>query len=162
MKLSPPALRAWYETPSGRKAVRYSMVSVISVAVSQVVLFLTFGVLKVAGAVGCNIIATAVAAVPSYYLNRMWAWGKDGRSHLWKEVVPFWSLAFLGLAMSLIAVNWAAHWARTITDSHLGVALIVNVASLLAFGVLWVAKFLIFNKFVFIDHGTKEPVVASR
>ena len=156
-------MRAWYETPSGKTAVRYSLVSVISVAVGQVVLFLTFGILKLSTAVGCNIIATAVSAVPSYYLNRKWAWGKDGRSHLWKEVVPFWSLAFLGLALSLIAVAWAEHWAHHITDSHLGVAVIVNFASLLAFGVLWIGKFLIFNRYLFVDHSAdRSPAGASR
>lgn len=162
MNISPIALRAWYETPSGRTAVRYSLVSVISVAVAQVVLFVTFGVLKLWSAVGCNIIATAVSAVPSYYLNRRWAWGKDGRSHLWKEVVPFWGLAFIGLAMSLVAVAWAAAWAHHLTTSHLGVALLVNIASLGAFGVLWIGKFLIFNRYLFVDRSDGSPVAASR
>ena len=38
-------------------------------------------------------------------MNRKWAWGKTGRSHVWKEVVPFWTLAFIGWAISTVAVN---------------------------------------------------------
>ena len=107
VSLAPSDMRAWAATPTGKKAVRYTLVSVISVAVSQAVLFLTFGVLQLASAVPCNIIATAVATVPSYYLNRRWAWGKTGPSHLWKEIVPFWGLAFLGLVLSILLIYLA-------------------------------------------------------
>src|SRR2546423_15674650 len=105
MSLAPSDMRAWAATPTGKKAVRYTLVSVISVAVSQAVLFLTFGLLQLGSAVTCNIIATAVATVPSYYLNPPRAWGKRGPPPLWKEIVPFWALAFPGLALSMPAVD---------------------------------------------------------
>ena len=153
VSLAPSDVRAWASTPTGRKAVRYTCASVISVAVSQAVLFLTYGVLQVASAVPCNIIATAVATVPSYYLNRRWAWGKTGKSHLWKEILPFWGLAFVGLALSILAVDLAETEAPRITSSHLGTAIIVNFAALAAWGVIWVGKFVIFNRLMFVDHG---------
>ena len=152
MSLAPSDMRAWAATPTGKKAVRYTLVSVISVAVSQAVLFLTFGVLQLASAVPCNIIATAVATVPSYYLNRRWAWGKTGRSHLWKEIVPFWGLAFLGLALSILAVDIAETEAPHLTSSHFATAIIVNASALAAWGVIWVGKFVIFNRLLFVDH----------
>jgi putative flippase GtrA len=153
VSLAPSDVRAWASTPTGKKAVRYTLVSVVSVAVSQAVLFFTFGVLRLAGAVTCNIIATAVATVPSYYLNRQWAWGKTGRSHLWKEIVPFWALAFLGLALSILAVDIAESEAHRVTSSHLGTAIIVNASALAAWGVIWIGKFIIFNRLLFVDHG---------
>ena len=81
----------------GRKVLRYSLVSMISIAVSQSVLMIAFGMLHWTARLA-NVAACAVATVPSYYLNRSWPWGRRGRSHLWKEVVPFWAIAFLGLA----------------------------------------------------------------
>ena len=79
-------------TPAARlralKVLRYSLVSLVSIAVSQSVLMVAFGMLHWTAS-AANVVACAVATVPSYYLNRCWAWGRRGRSHLWREVVPF-------------------------------------------------------------------------
>jgi putative flippase GtrA len=73
--------RVLRDTPDRRKAVRYSVVSVLSVLVSQGMLLLTFGALRLGSAIVCNVVATSMAAVPSYYLNRRWAWGDgEGRT----------------------------------------------------------------------------------
>ena len=79
--------------------VRYTLVSVISVLVSLVVLFIALYFFHWSARTS-NIVAVAVSAIPSYVLNRAWAWGKTGKSHLLKEVVPFWAMAFLGLVIS--------------------------------------------------------------
>ncbi len=142
-------------TPTGRKALRYSAVSVVSVVVSQVALFVTFDVLRLASAVWCQVIATAVATVPAYTLNRCWAWGRRGRSDLLREVLPFWVLAFFGLGFSTYAVDLASGLGHHLGLSHLGVGLLAQVASLGSYGVLWVGKFIIFNKVLFADRG--EP-----
>ncbi|PZS23540.1 MAG: hypothetical protein DLM54_00975 [Acidimicrobiales bacterium] len=161
MSLSPRALLAWSRTPPGRKACRYSIVSVVSVAVSSVVLFLTFYVLALWSAVVCNVVATSVASVPSYYLNRRWAWGKSGRSHLLKEVVPFWALALLGLGLSTWAVDLADRYGPDITPSHLGQAIVVIVAQVAGFGVVWVGKFIIFNRLLFVDRPSPALVIVG-
>jgi len=137
--------------------IRYSLVSVVSVIVSQVVLFIAQSFWS---ARTSNIIAVCVSAVPSYYLNRAWAWGKTGKSHFMKEIVPFWALAFIGLVFSTWAADFAETWAKSHTGSELWIRLIVNGAALAAFGVLWVAKFFIFNKVLFA-HQAEEPVPAG-
>ena len=144
--LSPRSFLERSRTPGGKKMVRYSLVSVISVIVSQVVLFIAQSFWS---ARTSNIVAVCVSAVPSYYLNRMWAWGKTGKSHLMKEILPFWSLALLGLIFSTWAADYAETNAHHLTDSDLGARLIVNFAALAAFGVLWVGKFFIFNRILF-------------
>jgi putative flippase GtrA len=133
----------------GRSVVlRYSLASLVSVGVSQSVLAVAFGMLHWTAQLA-NMVACAVATVPSYYLNRRWAWGRRGRSHLWKEVVPFWALAFLGLAIS----TWAAEVGGTLAGhaaaSHAATTAIVMTAALLAFGVLWIGKFAIFSRVLF-------------
>lgn len=136
-------------SPTGRTALRYSAVSLICIVISQSLLFLFFGILRLASAVDCNVLATAITTLPSYTLNRRWAWGRDGKSHLWREVVPFWTLAFAGLALSLYAVYLADHLSQHLGLSHLAISAVVNGASLGAYGVIWVGKFLIFNRFMF-------------
>ena len=135
------------QRPGIRKLVKYSMVSLISVVVSQIVQFATFyfthnGVLS-------SVVAVAAGTVPSYELNRRWTWRKNGPSHLWREIVPFWVMSFVGLVFSTFCVYLAEQWAE---DRDLGkakIALILNMASLAAFGILWVGKFLIINRLLF-------------
>ena len=140
------------------KAFKYTVASVVSVVISQAILFLSFGVLHLWSATTCNFVAVAVSALPSYYMNRAWAWGKTGKSHILKEIVPFWGLAFLGLILSLWAVAAADHFATVHQFKNLQVAIAVNAASIGAFGVLWIGKFIIFNKVLFANKDDSDLV----
>ena len=51
------------------RILRYSLVSLVSVAVSQTVLMAAFGLLHWTARLS-NVVACVVATVPSYYLNR--------------------------------------------------------------------------------------------
>jgi putative flippase GtrA len=88
--------------------VRYSLVSLVSVAVSQSVFAVAFGVLQLDGPVG-DVVACG-GAVSSFHLNRSWAWGRGGRSRLLRDVVPFWALAFLGWPSPPGRPTWGAAW----------------------------------------------------
>ncbi len=149
MDLTPKGLLTWARAPEGKKFVRYSMVSVVSVIVYEILLFVTLGLLHWQTARSANIFAVGVSAIPSYYLNRKWAWGKSGRSHFMKEVVPFWGMALLGLIFSTWATDFAKTIADEVTEIHLLRTFIVMMAGLAAFGVLWVAKFVVLNKVLF-------------
>ena len=149
MDLTPSGLRTWARAPQGQKLVRYSMVSVVSVITYEILLFVTLGLLHWKTARSANICAVAISAIPSYYLNRMWVWGKTGRSHFMKEVVPFWGMALLGLVFSTILTDFAKRTADDVTSIHLLQTFIVMAAGLAAFGVLWVAKFVVLNKVLF-------------
>ncbi len=135
------------QRPVLRKLVKYSMVSLISIMVSQVVQFSTF--LITHNGVLSSVVAVAVGTVPSYELNRRWTWRKDGPSHVWREIVPFWVMSFVGLIFSTICVYAAEQWAENRDMSHARTGLLLNLASLAAFGVLWVGKFLIINHLLF-------------
>ena len=74
---------AWSRSHEGKKMLRYTMVSVISTVVSFVSLAIIFG-LHWMSQVPATVTANAIATFPSYQLNRKWAWGKGGRSHLAK------------------------------------------------------------------------------
>jgi putative flippase GtrA len=140
------AFYAWLHTHEGRKIFRYSMVSVISTAVSTVVIVLVYGAFHVWTEVPSTIFGNAVATFPSYWLNRKWAWGKHGRSHFVKEVVPFWLMASLGIAFSIIGADLARHLGIHLKLSHFDQKILVLVANFLSFAVFWVVKLLVFNR----------------
>ena len=157
MELSRDGLLTWARAPEGQKLVRYSMVSVVSVVVYELLLFITIGLLHWAATTG-NIFAVAVSAIPSYCLNRAWTWGKTGRSHLMKEIVPFWAMALLGLVFSTLVVDFAKDLSDNVTSVHMVQTLIVMFAGLAAFGMLWIAKFVLLNKVLFAhkpDHASE-------
>lgn len=138
-------------TSTGRKAVKYTLVSVISVGVSQVAMITAFGLFHWP-ARWSAVFATSIGAIPSYYLNRRWTWGKTGKSHLWREIVPFWALAFIGLAFSVFTSGLAEGYVEDHERelSHLMETAIVGGAYFAAFAVLWIGKFVVFNKVLFV------------
>src|SRR5215469_15873472 len=120
-------LRLWrlYQTPHGKKLFRYTMVSAISTVVSFGVLGISFGLLRIGSEVPDTLFANIVATVPSYYLNRNWAWGKSGRSHLTREVLPFWGMAVSGIIFSLFTSSEARHLGQVHHFHHFGRTILV-------------------------------------
>ena len=147
------ALAARVQTDLGPKFVKYSAVSVISVLVSQVTLVTChefFGW----DAAWSNITAVSLSSIPAYLLNRAWVWGKSGKSHFLKEVVPFWSMALLGLALSTWLVVLAArYWP--------GSTVAVSGANLAGFGLLWFGKFAVLEEILFKAGGIHDDDVAE-
>jgi putative flippase GtrA len=135
------------KTPEGKKMFRYTMVSVISTGVSFATLALVYGVFKVWTEVPSTLFANVVATVPSYYLNRNWAWGKSGRSHLRREVLPFWGLSIVGILLSILTSSAARSFGiHHFNHDHLARTVLVEGMNLFAFALLWVAKFLVFQR----------------
>src|SRR5262249_23488018 len=134
-------LRERMRTPEVAKFLRYATVSVISTVLSIALLYVFF---RGAGlpAVWANIVASAICTVPSYYLNRTWAWGKSGKSPFRREVLPFWVISFASLGVSSGAV-WLAD--REANAAHLGRTthtVVVLMANFVTYGIIWVGKFL--------------------
>jgi putative flippase GtrA len=144
------------KSPEGQKFFRYSVASAVAVVVSLVCLVFFNGVLDMRAWVS-SVLATAIATVPNYYMNRKWAWGKSGKSHVMKEVLPFWVIAFIGLLFSTVCVNYMEHVAQSHHFGHLVKTLSVAVVYFGAFGVLWVAKFIVFNKILFVHREQDLP-----
>ncbi len=143
------------DTPEGRRLLRYTMVSVISTVVSFSVIFLVYGIFRLWGEIASTVFANAVATVPSYYLNRKWVWGKGGRSHLVKEVIPFWCMSAIGIVVSIFGAAIARHIGNEYDLSHFLKTVLVLVANVLSFGIFWFLKFLVFNR-LFRVHPLEE------
>jgi putative flippase GtrA len=143
----------------GRKAMKYSMVSVVAVACSQAILWSTHALLDW-HPIAANVTAVAISAIPSYRLNRAWVWGRTGTHDWWREIVPFWIFAFVGLALSVLFVALASRWSDA--------TLVLSAANLSAFGILWIGRYFFLDQLLFValehvheDADGDESVVPS-
>jgi putative flippase GtrA len=143
------------DTPEAKQLFRYLAVSAVSTAVAFGVLALVFGVLHLFNEIGSTVFANVVATVPNYYLNRAWVWGKSGRSHLMKEIVPFWAMSALGIGVSIIGAAVARHIGIEHHLSHFAQTLVVLAANVVSFGIFWFLKYLVFNR-LFKVHPLEE------
>ena len=150
-------LSKFRHSPDFAKLLRYGTISVVATAISLSGLFLFYRILSFSPG-WSNIWATVIATIPYYYLNRMWVFKKRGRSHLTKEVIPFWAIAFSSLILSTLAVRFAGYEARTIGSktTRAGILLMANFAT---YGLLWLMKFFVFNKILFRSRVPETPSV---
>jgi putative flippase GtrA len=121
----------------GRKLLRYCGVSVVNVITGNGTLLICLEVLEIHRVLSV-LVAWLVSTVPAYLLSRHWVWQQRGANSMRGEVAPFWILALIGLGFSVFCV-WVAGF---FTDSSLAL-IAVNFS---AFGVVWVAKYLVLDR----------------
>jgi putative flippase GtrA len=127
------------------------MVSGTSTVVSFVALSGFYGLRIIPSVIWATLAGNLVASIPAYQLNRRWTWGKRGKSQIRREIVPFWSLTFLGIGVSLCGAVWARHEVRTHHWSHLSNTALVSFTNLASFAVFWVLKLIVFNRIFRVD-----------
>ena len=138
-------LIAWSKSHQGKKLIRFTSVSGISTLTSLTVITIVYGGLRW-GVVWSTIFGNLVATIPSYYLNRTWTWGKRGRSHLVREIIPFWTMSGLGITFSFFGSLFAKHIVHTHHFPHEVNTVIVLAANFMSFAIFWVLKLIVFNK----------------
>lgn len=131
-----------------QKAVRYSLVSVVNVLLGETLLSVAFYHWRWS-ARDATLFATGVATVPAYFLSRRWVWRRGGRSSLTAEVLPFFALSFLGLVLSVWGAGVAERFGGQLTQSRRSQTVLVMATTLGAFGVVWVARFVILDRVLF-------------
>ena len=135
----------------GSLAIRYSMVSVFGVVFTQIELVIAVGLLEL-DPTRSNVVAVMICAIPVFLLNKRWVWNVDGKVSVRREIIPFWVFTAAGLALSTAMVAIA----EEVSDS----TLLVMLASVSGFGILWVAKFLFLDQVMF-GHSEKEEVLSQ-
>lgn len=137
----------WFRTHFA-KLLRYAAVSVVSTITSVTVLGVLVGVLS-APAGWANVIATSVATVPSFELNRRWVWSRHGDRSFLREVAPFAALSFTGLVISTLNVHLVGLWATSADWGRLLRTVAVEAANLGTFGCLWLFQYVLCDRFLF-------------
>lgn len=136
----------WSQTRQGKKLTRYLMGSILTTGLSFLWITVVYGFRIIPGVMWATLSGNVLVVIPSYFWNRAFAWGKRGRSHFRKEVVPYWSMAFLGIAFSQLGALWARHevhshdWSRLINTG------IVSGTNVVCFGIFFLLKLMVFNR----------------
>lgn len=116
--------------------LRYLITSAINVINHQILLQIAVRWWGWSGG-WANVFAAMIAVVPAYLLSRYWVWQVTGRPSVRNEVIPFWVIAAVGLVVSTVAAE--------IADRRFDSPLLISVASLGAYFVVWVTKFIVLN-----------------
>ncbi len=140
----------WHEY--GQKLMRFAGVSVVNVLTGQTLLVVLYGHLRWSG-MAANAVAVAVGSIPAYLLSRHYVWEKDKGDHKIGEILPFWSLAFVGLVLSTALVG--------VVDSFSDKTIAVQAANAIAFGLLWVVRFAVLEHLLWGDRSDDQLVGTS-
>jgi putative flippase GtrA len=137
-----------WRTPALLKLWRYGAGSVVAFVTSVVVYYLCFSFAHL-GAIGSTWVAFVAGAVPNWVLNRRWAWEKKGREGVARESVLYVLVSIVSLAASS-ATTKATALAVAHTD-HTARDLLVTFSYMASVVVLSVLKYLVYDRFVFVD-----------
>lgn len=126
---------------------RYTASSVIAAATSVVVFAVVYSL--GGGTVAANVLAFVAGAVPNWVLNRSWAWQRRGRVHVGREVLLYAVVSLASLAASTAVTEWAGREARSVTSDATLRVLLVAGAYVATYGLLFVAKYVVYELVVF-------------
>ena len=150
-KFHPTALWAHSKTEAGQRAIRYSATSLICVGITQVLIVVFYNGVKLTP-VQSNLSATMLTSIPAFVLNKYWVWGKRGRAHMRREVIPFWLFTVAGWILS---TGMVALVTRIAGGNDTERTILVMAANIAGFGTLWVLKYIFLDKIMFgTDHHT--------
>jgi len=128
-----------------RRLWRYAVTSVVATAVSEATLLLVYG----AGLLDAStsaVVASLAGTFPSYAMSRYWIWPDADRRHAGGQATAYWVIAIVSLVVSSVVTGAAAAAAPSGHRVH---TVIVGVAYVGTYGLLWVIKFAIYQRFLF-------------
>lgn len=129
------------------KVWRYTVGSVVAAATSAVVFAGAYAV--GIGPTASSVLAFFAGAVPNWVLNRSWAWQRSGPVHVRREIVLYAVVSAVSLVASAAATDWADHAVPGVTSDHALRVVLVAAAYVATYGVLFVAKYVVYELVVF-------------
>ena len=155
MKLSPAALLDHARSEVGRKQLRYMGVSVVFVPIGQV-LIQVLGSVFDGNFTLASIVAAAILTVPNFFANKLLVWKDTSKDNLRTQVIVFWVAAMLGVSLAT-GLTYVVQQ-MTEDSSSLVQRISVFVAQMTGFGIVWVGRYLVLDRWLFkVTHHGEEP-----
>jgi putative flippase GtrA len=141
--------------------LRYGAGSLVAMACSELVLIGAYNV--GAGPQTAAILAWAAGALPNYVLNRRWAWRAESRTRAERvrELALYWVITLTTAALAVLATTTTDAWIKGTVTSRGEQSVLLAAAYLLAYGVVFVAKFVLFDRLVFSDRRSRHQVPST-
>jgi putative flippase GtrA len=153
--------RVWLwstRTALSARFTKYALGSVIAFMASNV----AFALVYVAGATTtvCSVAGFVSGAIPNWVLNRRWAWQRQGRPPA-RQIIGYIGVSIVVLVTTSAATGWTNARVQSIPPHH-GVRLLIVTASyVLVTVVLFVAKFGIYEYWVFSERSRVRAAFRS-
>ena len=141
--------------PLVRRFAGYGLGSVVAAGTSEIAFVIAYAFLH-AGTVGASLAGFVGGAIPNYILNRRWAWqDRTGRSRR-SEIMLYAAVSLVSFLISVAATKSAEQWAKHLTPDKTWRVLVIALAYLTASGIVFVAKFVVYDLVVFTK-GPSDP-----
>jgi putative flippase GtrA len=139
---------------------RYTIGSAVAAATSAIV----FALVYVLGAstTTCSVLAFVAGAIPNWFLNRRWAWKVRGRVSVAREVIAYVIISLLSLAATSLATEWTQDHVQSLPAHHGYRVVLVTASYLAVFAVLFVAKFVVYELWIFSGRSRVRAALRSR
>lgn len=147
--------------PGRRQRVRvwakYAAGSVLATVLGQIGFTVAYGLCDASAAVA-GVVAFFAGAVPNYVLNKAWAWSDRDPVSKRRALVSYALVIAVTNLLAIVMTSLADSWVRGHVASHGMRTLLVDVAYLGSYGVMFVVKFLLFDGLVFNSRRSRHQV----
>jgi putative flippase GtrA len=145
MDLSTSGLIAYARTEKGGKKLRYAGVSAVFVPLGQT-LIQVLG-LWLDNYTAASLLAAAIVTLPNFFANKHFVWRLTSRENLRSQVLVFWVAVMLGVSLATLFTHLVEIATADQTNFVRGAA--VFFAQLLGYGLVWVGRFLVLDRWLF-------------
>lgn len=156
MNISRSSVLAHAKSPEGRKQLRYAGVSVFFVPVGQVLIQLLGKFVFDRNYTAASVASALILTLPNFFANKYFVWRETSKDNLRTQILVFWIAAVIGVTFAT-SLTWLVE--KQVHDEAAWIeASAVFIAQLVGFGVVWVARYLVLDRWIFkvIHHG-EEP-----
>lgn len=136
---------ALMRSPLGVKLSKYTAGSLVATVCSEVAFLLVYGVLG-AGTTVATVLGWLAGAVPNYFLNRNWTWGRKGRHDLFREVLPYVAIILATVGLASLSTHAASVLVPKVTSVHWLEVAVVGAVFLATYAVLFAARFVLLDR----------------
>lgn len=136
---------AYARTEEGRKKLRYCGVSTVFVPFGQINIQV-FG-LWLGNYTAASLLSAAVVTIPNFFANKRFVWRLTSRENMRRQIFVFWVAMMLGVTLATLLTHLVE--LALAEQTHLVRAAAVFLAQLLGYGVVWVGRFLLLNRWLF-------------